>query len=541
MKFRNLVPLLWVIILLSLVSSAQVLRIRAQPSVPFKAARVVWGLDPDSPIRAYPGDTEQSLTAEVQNLSPNETIKGVVAVLMLGDSPFTDLYGNSNVTATGEPEIGGLLEPTDEILPKGFFTLTFSLDIDNDATPGSYQCEMILSYSVNVSGVFLDGEPKTLSLTFVLSKIESTVTCSVAPQSVEKYELIDVSGLIDPNQDNVTIQLVYENPNGSTYYRVSRTYADGSYRDSFQASTQGFWTVNASWAGDIKHEGNWAAAFFEVRLPALIDVHTSGNRLIGGVDNKLNITLINAGEVNISAVDLTLEVPQPLVVYRDDQWTFEFLRSGSSKIIPLEIYAPDSQIGTTYRGSLNLNYRDYYGETHTKSHPISFIVTGKIQLVVYNKAANIQSPRPGTPVSITGTVLNKGNMAARYVNATILPNPILNLTSESTTYIGEIEENAPTPFTLLADLNQNLENGTYPLAVSITYIDDRYEEHVFTILVNLNLNKASESHNGSGDTEGLGGSLQEAGVVILIIAGASTAIVLLFRRHRAQQRKALET
>jgi hypothetical protein len=258
------------------------------------------------------------------------------------------------------------------------------------------------------------------------------------------------------------------------------------------------------------------------------------------VDTKLNITIINAGEVNISAVDLTLETPQPLVTYGDDQWTLEFLRPGSSRTIPMEIYAPDSQIGTTYRGSLNLNYRDYYGETHTENHPISFIVTGKIQLVVYNKAANIQSSRSEVAVSVTGTVLNKGNVAARYVNATLLPNPILNLTSESTTYIGEIEENAPTPFTLLADLNQNVENGTYSLAVNITYIDDRYEQHVFTVPATLNLNKAGESHNGSGDNEDLGGSLQEASVVILISAGASVAIILLFRRHKAQQRKTSE-
>ena len=94
MKRRCKGYLLWMVLFFSLLVSVEVQPVQDKPSVPFEVTRVVWGEDPDNPTKAYPGSTEMPLTVEVQNLSPNETIKGVKAVLVLGNGPFTDIYGN---------------------------------------------------------------------------------------------------------------------------------------------------------------------------------------------------------------------------------------------------------------------------------------------------------------------------------------------------------------------------------------------------------------------------------------------------------------
>lgn len=544
MKIKCKACFLWVIIFFSFLSYVYVLPVQAKPSVSFKVTRVVWGDDPDNPTKAYPGDTETSLTVEVQNLSPNETIKGVTAVLMLEDSPFTDVYGNHNATATGEPEIGEVLNPTDEILPKGFFTLTFSLDINENALPGSYCYNMTVNYSVNRSGFFLEGEPQILAVEFIVSKIESTITCSVSPQSVEKGEAVDVSGSINPAQENVTVTLVYKKPDGSTFNSLVKTDAEGSYKESYQPDVEGSWSVNASWPGDEKHKGDWASDSFEVRFPVSLSILTSNNRLIGGLDNQFNITLLNDGGVPLSTIDATINIPSPLIVEGDNHWTFEYLEPGNSALIAVKIYAPDSSIGTTYSGSLNLNYRDDYGDSHSESYPIGLIIRGKIELVVYDVIVDPEPAKPGSTVSITATLLNKGNVAARYVNASIAPNAVLDLTSESTAYIGEVEENAPAPFTLTANVDFNAKNGTFPLTICITYRDDQYVDHSINVTVYLIVEKTDSDQISSGGTESFLGPLFEVGLILLTLFGASVAILLLYqrrlRRNLTKQPKPLE-
>ena len=68
MKKGWAVCLLWATLLFAYVSLVLVPSVEAQPSVQFKIARAGWGEDPDAPIKAFPGDTGQSLTVQAQNL-----------------------------------------------------------------------------------------------------------------------------------------------------------------------------------------------------------------------------------------------------------------------------------------------------------------------------------------------------------------------------------------------------------------------------------------------------------------------------------------
>ncbi len=540
MKKKHRICVICVTILLLCLVSVNVSLVHSRPSVYLKVSRVVWGENPDSPIKAYPGDEGVALTVEMQNYS-NDTIKGVDATLALSD-PFIDIYGNRNATATGEPsDIGDIMNQTGEILPAGFFTLTFSLDINPNARPDPYSYTMTVDYFVKSGEYWLPGEPRTVTISFVLSKIQVTVTCSVSPQDVEKGESVDVSGSIDPAQENVTVALVYKKPNGSTVSQNVKTDAEGFYSESYLPDIEGPWSVNASWPGDERHEGDWMSVSFEVRFPVSLSISTSSTRLTGGFDNCFNITLLNSGDVLTSTIDVTLSIPSPLVVHGDNYWTFESLEPKNSTLILIEIYAPTSSIGTTYSGTLDLNYRDDYGESHSDSYPIGLIITGHIELIVYDKIANPQPAKPGSKVSITATLLNKGNVAAEYVNVSIIPNTVLGLTAESTAYVGEVEENSPAPFTLTANANTNVSNGTYPVTVSITYRDDQYTDHSFNATFYMLVEKDHGGQPIPDGTEGILGPLSEVGLVLLTLLGASAVIVFLYRRRLSSQRKAQNT
>ncbi len=510
--------------------SSFVLTVGGTPRVSFIVSRVVWGQNLNSPTEAHPGDENVVLTVEVQNYS-NETIKGVQSILLLS-YPFTDAYGKPNATATGTPtEPSNVLSQTVEILPAGFFTLTFSLNIDRNASAREYSYNMTLDYFVKSDSLFLKGERQLLSVTFTVTKGPSTLECAATPQRVQRGETVDISGSLTPVLVNETMKLLFTRPNGSRISISVRTVADGSFRKSFQPDLEGVWTVNASWSGNDRYEGGSASASFEVTYQVSLAVQTYGNRLTGGIDNALNITITNAGRVAFSSLTATLTIPAPLVLEGNSTWTFSYLEPAKSIFIPLRLYAPASSIGSTYSSSLALRYRDEYGQDHSDKYPIGLIVKGLIEIVVYGKRASPQPVSPSSEVTVTATVLNKGNVAAKYVNASIVPNPVLDLTALSTTYVGSVDEGSEVPFTLLATVRPDVQNGTYSMVVRIQYHDDQFVEHTLntTLLIVVAEGRSQGASPGGNQTAFWLGSQQ--GLTLLTLAGSAVVGFLLYRRR----------
>jgi len=227
-----------------------------------------------------------------------------------------------------------------------------------------------VNYSVKQNNDYTEGTPQRLVVQLIISKIESTITVSVSPGTVRKGELIRISGSIQPARDNTTVTLIYHSPDGSMFNRTVRTSGDGSFTESYRPEVEGVWSVNASWVGDEKYIGDSASISFEVRLPVSITVVTSNVRLTAGVDNPFNITVQNSGDVAVSALEMILNVPAPLVVHGENRWNLNYLGPGNSTFIHVKVYVPPSSIGSTYSGSLSLNYRDDYGETQSETHQI---------------------------------------------------------------------------------------------------------------------------------------------------------------------------
>ena len=204
------------------------------------------------------------------------------------------------------------------------------------------------------------------------------------------------------------------------------------------------------------------------------------------------------------------------------------------------IYAPDTSIGSTYSGSFTVNYRDDYGESRTDTFPLGLVVVGKVELVLYGESIRPQPARNGSKVEITATLLNKGTVSAMYVNASIVPNSILRLTPGSTTYIGEIEENSQSPFTLDVYIKDDVNNGTYPITMKINYRDDQYVDRSFNSTFYLTVMAVKAEHAVSQGTSGFSVSLSEQAFTLATVIAASVAILFLYRRHLARQKRSIQ-
>jgi len=211
--------------------------------------------------------------------------------------------------------------------------------------------------------------------------------------------------------------------------------------------------------------------------------------------------------------------------------------SGNVTIAP-RIYAPLTAIGSTSSAALTVNYGDEHGLTYTDTYNVGLIVQGYVKLVVYDVLANPESVASGSEVTLTATALNTGNVIASFANASLEPNDVLQLSRESSTYVGDIELNSPVPFTMVAEVKSGVQNGTYPVTIRLAYQDDQYRMHV------LNVSASILVATGTGvpqDSDGAG-SLQwfinNGGWTIIVIVAAGVALLFLYVRRLSKAKVA---
>jgi hypothetical protein len=128
-------------------------------------------------------------------------------------------------------------------------------------------------------------------------------------------------------------------------------------------------------------------------------------------------------------------------------------------------------------------------------------------------------------------VLNEGNVKASYGNASITSNPVLSLTGESTSYIGEIAENSPVPFTLSAIVKSSTADGNYPVTIMLFYQDDQYQNHSINITMTLTVAKSQSGQSTQSSSGSMTGFLKDNGLTIALLAVASACILLIYRRR----------
>jgi hypothetical protein len=528
-KHLILFAILFEIILLSVF----VLPIQCQQMVPISVNRAAWGQNINAPIKVYPGAEGATLTVELQNLSPDQTLKGIIGTLNLTGSPFKDIYGNKNATSIGTPTVGDLLNPSDEVSPRAFFTMTFYLDIRDDATPDTYLLDLLVNYSASTWLIFQEGVSENLIVSCTVSAAQSALTVSASPSTLEGNDQVKIVGALQPAIEDAEVDLVLNSPNGSKYDRTVETKLDGSFNYSFVPRTAGLWTVNASWAGDTQNRGAWGTATFEVRLPIELSLTTSGDRIKAGYDNQLNLTIRNTGKVAFSTLNMSYSLPPPLVLSGKNQWTLTTLGANESYVIPLTVYAPFASIGNTFSSVLTVICRDDYGQFQSYNFPVGLVIVGNVELGVYDSVVKPDVVINGSKIEITTTLLNRGTVPALYVNASILPNPILELNSLSTVYVGDVDENSQAPFTVSANVTEGTKEGIYPVTLRIDYRNDQNIDNTFNYTFNLQVTHQTASEETQTSAVGL----YETAIVAAIILVAAIAVIVVYRKTSSRKSK----
>jgi hypothetical protein len=222
--------------------------------------------------------------------------------------------------------------------------------------------------------------------------------------------------------------------------------------------------------------------------PAYLTVTIEGQVLTAGFDNNVTLTVTNsypASSIYPSSViydlDVAVSVPAPLQLFGDNHWHYDSLALQQSVSIGFQVYAAIAAVGSSYDGSVTLTYRQLGDVSYTsESHSIGFSVQGWIQLVLYGIQLTPPATIPGGNVTISGSLLNSGNLAAYNANVTV-ESEALATGTQASVFLGEIDPNIPRPFSLLVNFKKNLTNGTYPILVKVSAIDTNRPAYPYNV------------------------------------------------------------
>jgi len=204
-------------------------------------------------------------------------------------------------------------------------------------------------------------------------------------------------------------------------------------------------------------------------------VTVTGQTLTAGFNNNVTIAVAYPMSVYSSGsaydVDLAVSIPSPLQMLGDDHWYFDSIAPGRSVIVSFEVYAPTAAIGSSYEALVTLTYRELGDISYTEeSHSISYSVQGWVNLVLYGIQVTPSAISSGGNATVSGNLLNSGNIAAYNANVTAESEALAAGTSASV-FLGEVDPNIPRPFSFLIKFKENLTDGIYPIVVRISAVD----------------------------------------------------------------------
>lgn len=225
---------------------------------------------------------------------------------------------------------------------------------------------------------------------------------------------------------------------------------------------------------------------------AHLTVTITGQSLTAGFNNTLVVTVLNsyysASYPNTAIYDVDIAITTgttsvstgSTTMFGDGHWHYDSIALGQAVQITAKIFAPASAIGSSIPGTVTATYKQLGDVAYTQeTHSFGMNVYGWINLIIYGVIVTPTVTSPGGNISISGNLLNGGNLAAYNANVTVLSNAIVPGIASSA-YVGEVDPNIPRPFSLFFGLKPGLSEGNYTLALLVTAIDTSRPGSPFT-------------------------------------------------------------
>jgi len=255
----------------------------------------------------------------------------------------------------------------------------------------------------------------------------------------------------DPNanagNNPVTVSITYESENAAPY------------------STTQYLNIPVSGTPELRAQ---------VTSSTPIDIHP-------GDTATVEVTIDNTGSYKASAIEATLNAPDPIEVKAATKTTIiAELGAKKSAKATYTIFVPKSQTAGVYAANVALAYIDDSGKLVSKSIPVSISVAAKADLAV---ASGIDAVYIGANnAQATFSITNNGQDTAKDLRVKIIPQFPIS-TDGSERLVGDFAAGATTQVAFNVNADKEAAAGNYAIQIQASYEDSdgtKYRESVET-------------------------------------------------------------
>ena len=251
--------------------------------------------------------------------------------------------------------------------------------------------------------------------------------------------------------------------------------------------------------------------------------------ITAGNESDLNFTITNNNRYPIiDAVVSLASQSGSISISGPSKWNLQRLDPGTHQIFPTTVFASKSMIGNPATFDVGVQYI-MNGRARNDTFDIGAKVIGEIKVDVSDLGINYIA---GTP-NLIGNLLNKGNTVALFTTVQLLNNSnatdqhhsqqnkgitqglqkdvnskssvkqsaksVKALVPASTlpSYLGDLQDDSPLPFSIPLLLQNNSSPGTYPVSLKITYNDDLRNSHQIILNSSVELSKPKQRFGGN--------------------------------------------
>lgn len=436
-----------------------------QPSSAFLVEGANWGTA-TATTSPFPGTQDEPLVVTLQYLGAS-SVDSLEGTLQL-PSGMTDLNGGGTSTAYSA-------SATNQY---GTVSLTFYLDLASSARAGSYNFTLTLQWMTSQSSGLTETATITpppvaqLESSFQVdsatwekasstnSTVSSTSTSPV-PGSTDVPLVVTLQYLGTASVSNVEGTLTL--PSGITDLNGNPTAtAFAASATSNQVITLTFnldvgngvkpgsysFPLALSWTTSV---GIGVTQGATVSPPPVASPTTAASfplsmtqdntTVTAGSIDPASFTLTNEGTQTIYSPTFSLNTESPVVLSSVGATVpAGELAPGGNETFTADLTAGPSASPGLYTGTLSLVFTDSSGTTHTQTFPLSFKVEGTVIFILQDTSVSQST----TGFTVTGSILNEGTVAAYYSSISGL----IAGSSATPVYLGEIDPNTPTPFSV---------------------------------------------------------------------------------------------
>ena len=317
---------------------------------------------------------------------------------------------------------------------------------------------------------------------------------------------------------------------------------------------------------DIKHQERIILASTITGSPAgNAENNASSNdssevTIIAGRAHDLNFNITNNNRNPITDIVVTLAPrSESLEILGDSRWTVQELAAQSKARFSTRVFASESLIGSPVSFEVGVQYISG-DQIKSDSFSLGGNVIGEIEITVNDLSVRYIGDIP----NLTGNLLNQGNTQALFTTIEMLSNSTSSDQSnfvpvtDTSQYLGDLEDNSPLPFSIPLAIGTNDDNGnnsssglragSYPISLRITYSDELRNTHEVILdgTVSYSPPQQEEDDPNQGFLGFSSSSNAESGTttsvlpllfIFAAIVAAATVAIIVIKRRRSRSKK----